>query len=128
MLTGGGSQIPGLDEVAAHILGRQVRLGRPLRIPGLPQADTGPAFASAVGWRLFAANPQDEWWDFEMPATAIRRGRKRAIQWFRDNWCVKTGCKPREIARAMHRLIRPWFSDDLAQSGATGTGSAQHQE
>ena len=34
---------------------------------GLPQAATGAAFASAVGLCLFAAHPQDEWWDFEIP-------------------------------------------------------------
>jgi cell division protein FtsA len=75
VLTGGGSQIPGLDGLATRILGQQVRLGRPLRVQGLPQAATGAAFASAVGLCLFAAHPQDEWWDFEIPADATRRGR-----------------------------------------------------
>ena len=42
VLTGGGSQIPGLDGLASKILGQQVRLGRPLRVHGLPQAATGP--------------------------------------------------------------------------------------
>ena len=41
VLTGGGSQIPGLDGLASRILGQQVRLGRPLRVHGLPQAATG---------------------------------------------------------------------------------------
>ncbi|MFT5344148.1 MAG: cell division protein FtsA, partial [Paracoccaceae bacterium] len=62
VLTGGGSQIQGLDALASRILGQQVRLGRPLRVHGLPQAATGPGFAGAVGLCLFAANPQDEWW------------------------------------------------------------------
>ncbi len=76
VLTGGGSQIPGLDGLAARILGQQVRLGRPLRVHGLPQAATGPGFASAVGLCLFAAHPQDEWWDFDIPADRYpRRGR-----------------------------------------------------
>ncbi len=87
VLTGGGSQIPGLDGLAARILGQQVRLGRPLRVQGLPQAATGPAFASAVGLCLFAAHPQDEWWDFEIPAERYpARSLKRAVRWFRDNW------------------------------------------
>jgi len=60
VLTGGASQIPGLDGLAARILGQRVRLGRPLRVQGLPQAATGPAFSSSVGLCLFAANPQDE--------------------------------------------------------------------
>ncbi|WP_212523605.1 cell division protein FtsA [Actibacterium sp. MT2.3-13A] len=87
VLTGGGSQIPGLDGLASRILGQQVRLGRPLRVQGLPQAATGPAFASAVGLCLFAAHPQDEWWDFDIPVERYpARSLKRAVRWFRDNW------------------------------------------
>ena len=87
VLTGGGSQIQGLDALASRILGQQVRLGRPLRVHGLPQAATGPGFAGAVGLCLFAANPQDEWWDFEIPVDRYpARSFKRAVKWFRDNW------------------------------------------
>jgi cell division protein FtsA len=87
VLTGGASQIPGLDGLAARILGQRVRLGRPLRVQGLPQAATGPAFASAVGLCLFAAHPQDEWWDFDVPSERYpARSLKRAFKWFKENW------------------------------------------
>jgi cell division protein FtsA len=87
VLTGGGSQIPGLDGLGPKILGNQVRIGRPLRVQGLPQAATGAAFASCVGLCLFAAHPQDEWWDFETPMERYpARSLKRAVKWFRDNW------------------------------------------
>ncbi|MGH1455027.1 MAG: cell division protein FtsA [Paracoccaceae bacterium] len=87
VLTGGGSQIPGLDGLASRILGQQVRLGRPLRVHGLPQAATGPGFASSVGMCLFAAHPQDEWWDFEIPVDRYpARSLRRAVKWFKDNW------------------------------------------
>ncbi|WP_417243111.1 cell division protein FtsA [Celeribacter sp.] len=87
VLTGGGSQIPGLETLAPKILGQQVRIGRPLRVQGLPQAATGAAFASAVGLCLFAANPQDEWWDFEVPVDSYpARSLKRAVRWFKENW------------------------------------------
>jgi len=87
VLTGGASQIPGLDGLAARILGQNVRLGRPLRVQGLPQAATGPAFSSIVGLSLFAAHPQDEWWDFEIPAERYpARSLRRAVKWFKDNW------------------------------------------
>ena len=87
VLTGGGSQIPGLDGLASKILGQQVRLGRPLRVHGLPQVATGPAFSSVVGLSLFAAHPQDEWWDFDIPTDSYpHRSLKRAVKWFRDNW------------------------------------------
>ncbi len=87
VLTGGVSQIPGLDGLAARILGNSVRLGRPLRVQGLPQAATGPAFSAVVGLSLFAAHPQDEWWDFEMPAERYpARSLRRAMRWFKENW------------------------------------------
>ena len=87
VLTGGASQIPGLDGLAAKILGQRVRLGRPLRVQGLPQAATGAAFASAVGLCLFAAHPQDEWWDFEIPTERYpARSIRRALKWFKENW------------------------------------------
>lgn len=87
VLTGGGSQIPGLDGLAARILGSQVRLGRPLRVRGLPQAATLPSFSAAVGLSLFAAHPQDEWWDFDIPADKYpARSLRRAVRWFKDNW------------------------------------------
>ena len=87
VLTGGASQIPGLDMLAARILGQNVRLGRPLRVQGLPQAATGPSFSSTVGLCLFAAHPQDEWWDFEIPAERYpARSLRRAVKWFKDNW------------------------------------------
>ncbi|SMH54044.1 cell division protein FtsA [Maritimibacter sp. HL-12] len=87
VLTGGASQIPGLDGLAPKILGQQVRIGRPLRVQGLPQAATGAAFASAVGLCLFAAHPQDEWWDFDIPADSYpARSLRWAVKWFKDNW------------------------------------------
>ena len=87
VLTGGASQIMGLDGLASRILGQRVRLGRPLRVHGLPQSATGPGFASAVGLSLFAAHPQDEWWDFEIPNDRYpAKSFKRAVRWFKDNW------------------------------------------
>ncbi|QLQ20693.1 MAG: cell division protein FtsA [Exiguobacterium profundum] len=87
VLTGGASQIPGLDGLATRILGQRVRLGQLLRVLGLPQAATGPAFSSAVGLCLFAAHPQDEWWDFDIPAERYpARSLKRAFKWLKDNW------------------------------------------
>lgn len=87
VFTGGASQIPGLDGLAPKLLGQQVRIGRPLRVQGLPQAATGAAFAASVGLCLFAAHPQDEWWDFDIPSERYpARSFKRAVKWFKDNW------------------------------------------
>jgi cell division protein FtsA len=53
VLTGGGSQLSGLPELATQILGRQVRIGRPLGLSGLPEAAKGPAFAVAAGLLVY---------------------------------------------------------------------------
>jgi cell division protein FtsA len=53
VLTGGGAQLQGLAEAARRILGRNVRIGRPLGVAGLPEAAKGPAFATAVGLMIY---------------------------------------------------------------------------
>lgn len=53
VLTGGASQLPGLAEAARRILGRNVRLGRPLGVSGLPEAMKGPAFSTTVGLLIY---------------------------------------------------------------------------
>ena len=53
ILTGGASQLNGLPELAARILGRPVRTGRPLGIAGLPNSAKGAAFAAAAGLLVY---------------------------------------------------------------------------
>lgn len=53
ILTGGASQLTGMTEAARRILARNVRIGRPLGIGGLPEAAKGPAFATAVGMMIY---------------------------------------------------------------------------
>ncbi len=53
IFTGGASQLTGLPELAANILNRPVRIGRPLGISGLPEATKGPAFAVATGLLVY---------------------------------------------------------------------------
>jgi cell division protein FtsA len=53
VLTGGASQLTGLTGLAAHVLGRPVRIGRPLGIAGLPEEAKGPAFAVAAGMLVY---------------------------------------------------------------------------
>jgi len=49
VLTGGASQLQGARELAAMVLDKQVRMGRPSRITGLSDQTGGPAFATAAG-------------------------------------------------------------------------------
>jgi cell division protein FtsA len=53
VLTGGASQLVGLADLAAQILRRPVRVGRPLGVAGLPDAAKGPAFAVAAGLLVY---------------------------------------------------------------------------
>jgi cell division protein FtsA len=49
VLTGGACQLTGLADLAARIIGRPVRVGRPLGISGLPEVAKGSAFAVSAG-------------------------------------------------------------------------------
>ncbi len=53
VMTGGASQLNGLCEASRRILARNVRLGRPLGVKGLPEIARGPAYASSVGMLIY---------------------------------------------------------------------------
>lgn len=53
VLTGGASQLTGFADSARRILARNVRVGRPLGVSGLPAAVKGPAFSAAVGLLIY---------------------------------------------------------------------------
>ena len=57
VLSGGASQLTGVREMAGQILERNVRLGAPQSLPGLPDAARTPAFAVAVGLLNYAMRP-----------------------------------------------------------------------
>ena len=53
VLAGGACQLTGLVDLATQILGRPVRIGRPLGIAGLAEEAKGPAFAAAAGLLVY---------------------------------------------------------------------------
>jgi len=60
VLTGGGAELKGIADYAQGVLGRTVRVGRPRGLIGLPDAHSGPAFATLAGLAQIAAtNPID---------------------------------------------------------------------
>jgi cell division protein FtsA len=77
VLTGGACQLGGVRELAAHMLGKQVRLGRPSALRGLPDAAAGPAFATAAGLLAWAAGAGRAMPDIDLdsapPAGMLRR-------------------------------------------------------
>ncbi len=89
VLTGGASQLAGLPEAARRILGRNVRIGRPLGVAGLPEAAKGPAFAASVGLLIYPQvagleNIQVRGLRFKMTGTSGTFNRMG--QWLRDSF------------------------------------------
>lgn len=55
VLTGGASQLGGVQELASQILERPVRLGRTIGAIGLPDSANAPNFSTLIGLLAFAA-------------------------------------------------------------------------
>jgi cell division protein FtsA len=60
VLTGGACQLAGTRELAARILNKQVRIGRPGVFPGLAAASAGPDYATAIGLLMAGATMPPE--------------------------------------------------------------------
>jgi cell division protein FtsA len=79
VLTGGASQLAGARELATRVLGKQVRLGKPLSLPGLAAATAGPAYATALGLLIAGATSQAEMNDPNPPHATTKVERKGGI-------------------------------------------------
>lgn len=84
VLTGGASQLPGLEHLARHILGHDVRLGQPAPVRGMPEMYTGPAFATVTGLLRWASSDGGMFHDLD-----ASRGRQggwfhRLVNFIRD--------------------------------------------
>jgi cell division protein FtsA len=55
VLTGGGAELKNIADYMQGVLGRAVRVGRPRSITGMPDAHSGPAFATLVGLAMLSA-------------------------------------------------------------------------
>jgi cell division protein FtsA len=90
VLTGGGSQLAGMPDAARRILGRNVRIGRPLGVSSLPEAAKGPAFSAAVGLMIYPQMAEFETGRIGGNSrfrSAGAGGRlQRVGQWFRDSF------------------------------------------
>ncbi len=91
VLTGGASQLNGMSEVARRVLSRNVRLGRPMGIAGLPEMAKGPVFSTAVGLLIYPQMAKIE--NFSTPtkfnsmlATGTSGPLGRLGNWFRESF------------------------------------------
>ena len=90
VLSGGASQLAGVREVASLWLGKQVRLGTPTPVSGLPDAGRNPGFSVALGLLAYGLKPDPH---CTMPARAAeslaqaQQGYvKRVGRWIADSF------------------------------------------
>jgi cell division protein FtsA len=93
VLVGGVSQLPGVRELAADVLGMAVRLSRPTELCGFDHGETGPGFAAGAGllrWRMDHPELADVEESFQPSlagaAYAMRSAAGKAWDWLRDNF------------------------------------------
>lgn len=86
VLTGGSSQVLGLRELGQHVMDKQIRLGRPIRLSGLPDAVGGPAFATTAGLLTYVSERSHEMSAQVMAQAPPGSVWERVQHWLRDNW------------------------------------------
>ena len=79
VLTGGGAELRGIADFAQGALNRNVRIGRPRGLTGLPPAQSGPAFATLAGLVLFAAAEVPDIWHMTAAPKAAGGGGRLAM-------------------------------------------------
>jgi cell division protein FtsA len=84
VLTGGASQLQGVREMAATILDRQVRVGRPAPLRGLPESAAGPAFATAVGLLAWAGGDGRPVMDIDLDSEREGGMLRKIVNFLRD--------------------------------------------
>lgn len=76
VLTGGASQLAGARELAARVLNKQVRVGRPRPQAGLPASSAGPDYATAIGLLMAGATMPPEVLNPELASQPQENGTK----------------------------------------------------
>ena len=87
VLTGGGSQLPGIREVAAMVLDKEVRVWKPKADINQPEVFTNPAYSTCVGLLMYALNYTEK-----RPNKIINRpvrsagGLGKIFSWIKQNF------------------------------------------
>lgn len=82
VITGGTSLLPSIKIVAGQILGRQVRLGGPLRLMGSIDGLTHPGLSTAAGLLDFA---HQDWWR-DRAQSQHKKGWGALLEWVKENF------------------------------------------
>lgn len=80
VLTGGASQLNGTREVAAQWLDRQVRMGIPQHVQGMPESAHTPSFAVCAGLLNYALKPDPQCALPEAKAAEFQRAQQGYVR------------------------------------------------
>ncbi len=87
VLTGGASQMQGIRDLAALVLDKQVRLGRPVGFQGLAEATHGPAFSTCAGLLRYSLHAQTDFHTGDnRKKTPGSNPFAKIGQWFKQNF------------------------------------------
>jgi cell division protein FtsA len=81
VLTGGTSQLPGIQDIAEDVLGLPIRFGTPKKIGGLVDVVRSPAYATGVGLVLYGAKNSARELAQQAPTGIYRRMTGRMRDW-----------------------------------------------
>ncbi|MEM8800581.1 MAG: cell division protein FtsA [Pseudomonadota bacterium] len=88
VLTGGGTQLPGVQHLAEQLFPCSVRIGYPMGLVGLADAMAGPAFSALAGaFPFIDQQPEErEVWTSPLPPNLAMRPLSRVSRWFRNHF------------------------------------------
>lgn len=90
VITGGASQLNGVSEVASRWFDRQVRMGSPVHIQGMPEAAHSPGFSVCAGLINYALVPDRHYALPKAKAQEVQRAQhgyvRRMGRWIADSF------------------------------------------
>ncbi len=89
VITGGASQLNGVREVAAQLLDRQVRMGSPAHVQGMPESAHSPGFAVCAGLLNYALKPDTHYALPKAKAEAMARAQSGYV-WRMGKWIAES--------------------------------------
>ena len=86
VLTGGGSQIKGMQEFASKSLNKPVRISHPISVRGLADSTKGPGYATAIGMLEFIADKYNNMMYGVSDGGATSNYVGKVAGWFKNNF------------------------------------------